>query len=170
MSTSAPAPLRAASAKLNQSDVRVGDQSSIYKVIMTPIIFTSFLISLFLVDTRNSALRRHYHASDSESRMPEWLHRILYRYKRYEYVAVDENGKPFPISNPQTPAVSPGQEKEDYYHSKQKKLMKMEVAEAFEIRSSVVILLVALGVVFLWGSWKVASWAIGALWTLVSSS
>ncbi|KAK0729396.1 hypothetical protein B0T21DRAFT_385463 [Apiosordaria backusii] len=170
MSTSAPAPVRAASAKLNQGDVKIGDQSSLYKVIMTPIIFTSFLISLFLVDTRNSALRRHYHASDSESRMPQWLHRILYKYKRYEYVAVDENGKPFPLSNPQTPATSPGQEKEDYYHSKQKKLMKMEVAEAFETRSSVVFLLAVTGVVFLWGTWKAASWAIDAVWTLVSSS
>ncbi|KAK4681989.1 hypothetical protein QC764_112460 [Podospora pseudoanserina] len=169
MSTSAPAPVRAASTKFNQADVKVGDQSSLYKLIMTPIIFTTFLISLFLVDTRNLALRRHYHASDSESRMPEWLHRIVYRYKRYEYVAVDEKGKPFPISKHQTPAVSPGQEKEDFYHSKQKKLMKMEVAEAFEIRSIVVVLLGVLGAAFLWGSWKAASWIIGGLWTLASS-
>ncbi|KAK4180398.1 hypothetical protein QBC36DRAFT_30618 [Triangularia setosa] len=170
MPTSAPAPVRAAAAKVNQGDIKIGDKPSFYKVIMTPIIFTSFLISLFLVDTRNSALRRHYHASDTESRMPEWLHRIVYRYKRYEYVAVDENGKPFPISNPQTPATSPKQEKEDYYHSKQKKLMKMEVAEAFETRSSVIVLLVVLGVAVLWGTWKAASWATGALWTLAFSS
>ncbi|KAK4197764.1 hypothetical protein QBC40DRAFT_284987 [Triangularia verruculosa] len=169
MSTSAPAGVRAGSAKSNQGDVKIGDQSSLYKIIMTPIIFTTFLISLFLVDTRNSALRRHYHASDSKSRLPEWLHRILYRYKRYEYVAVDENGKPFPISNPQTPATSPGQEKEDFYHSKQKKLMKMEVAEAFEMRNSVVVLFGVLGVVMLWGFWKLASWVIGVLWTLASS-
>ncbi|KAL2128937.1 hypothetical protein VTI74DRAFT_8461 [Chaetomium olivicolor] len=188
----------------NQGDAgRPKEPSAIYKLVMTPIIFTSFLLSLILVDLRHSALRAHYHAEQPPThtrprRIPAWLHRILYRYQPYQYVVVDENGRPIPASTSpaaggirrigssgssgssdglsssvQTPAVSPGspgsigQGGEDYYHSKQRKLMKMEAAEAFEIRGSV---LAALGVVSLlgmWVVWRVAGWAAGWGWGLV---
>jgi hypothetical protein len=116
---------------------------------MTPIIFISFVVSLSLIDMRHSAQRSHYHADSHETRMPTWLHRIIYRYQRYRYVPVDENGKP--VGKP----VGDGKE---YYHSHQRKLMRMEVAEAFEIRNSVVIALglVSLGV--LWGVWRLSIW------------
>ncbi|KAK0633543.1 hypothetical protein B0T14DRAFT_561131 [Immersiella caudata] len=127
-------------------------QSLIYKFIMTPIIFISFIVSLSLIDMRHSAQRSHYHADSHESRMPAWLHRIIYRYQRYQYVPVDENGKLV------GKRVGDGKE---YYHSHQRKLMRMEVAEAFEIRSSVVVALGLVSMGVLWGVWRLFTWGMG---------
>lgn len=147
--------------------------SALYKFIMTPVFLTTFIISLVIVDIRNTALRRHYHAEDSEpGRMPRWLHRILYRYKPYKYeVLVDENGKPVatptPIREGMPPLVGP-ESREEFYHSQQRKLMKMEVVEAFETRRSVMAVLAVFGIGAFFMAWKVASWGIGAVlraWT-----
>ncbi|KAK4188365.1 hypothetical protein QBC35DRAFT_206587 [Podospora australis] len=140
---------------------------------MTPVFLVSFIISLVIVDIRNTALRRHFHAEDSEpSRMPRWLHRILYRYKPYKYeVLVDDNGKPVTaptrIRDGVPPIVGPAS-REEFYHSKQRKLMKMEVMEAFETRESVVAVLAVIGVGVLFVAWRVASWGLGTVlgaWT-----
>ncbi|KAK0656399.1 hypothetical protein B0T16DRAFT_317017, partial [Cercophora newfieldiana] len=123
------------------------------QLIMTPIIFISFIVSLSLVDMRHSAQRSHYHAADSQThgRMPQWLHRLVYRYQPYRHVPVDEKGR----------SIGEAVDNRQYYHSHQRKLMRMEVAEAFEIRSGVLVVLglVSLGVV--WGVWKVLSWIVG---------
>lgn len=114
---------------------------------MTPFIFISFLISLVMVDYRYSVQRSRYHALNP-SRLPTWLHRILYRYQPYEYVVVDEHGRP----------VGDGQR---FLHSKQRKLMRMEVAEAFEVRRTVLVVLAvlgAMGVVAVWGLWRIVRW------------
>lgn len=116
---------------------------------MTPIIFISFIVSLSLVDMRHSAQRSHYHA-EAHSRLPHWLHKIIFRYQRYRYVAVDENGRPTG-----EPADNPDQQ---CYHSHQRKLMRMEVAEAFEIRRSVLVALALLSLGITWGVWKALSW------------
>ncbi|KAL2255171.1 hypothetical protein VTK26DRAFT_3934 [Humicola hyalothermophila] len=156
---------------------------------MTPLIFISFLVSLALVDLRYSALRSHYHAdADDEThhhrRMPRWLHRIVYRYRGYRYdVAVDQRqgqgqrqvdgGDDDEDGAGSTGRRAPGSrsasEQEvkgggEYYHSKQRKLMKMEAAEAFEIRGWVMVVLGLLGLAVAWGAWKVASWVVRAVW------
>ncbi|KAK4128239.1 hypothetical protein N657DRAFT_561766 [Parathielavia appendiculata] len=150
----------------NQGDARrPREPPALYKLIMTPLMFISFLVSLALVDLRYSALRAHYHAGPSQSsRLPRWLHRLVYRYQPYRYVTVaDPLGSPgrSPAS-PGSPG-SPGIEGEDYYHSKQRKLMKMEAAEAFEIRGWVVTVmgLVSMGV--FWAGLKLVCWGLGAV-------
>jgi hypothetical protein len=146
---------------------------------MTPLIFTSFLLSLALVDLRHSALRAHYHADAADatatqpSRLPGWLHRVIYRYRPYRYqVVVDERGREVGVKKGQgglgspagSPAGSPGLgrevEVEDYYHSKQRELMRMEVSEAFEIRGWVVLGLGLVGLGVLWVGWRVLSWVL----------
>ncbi|KAL1880530.1 hypothetical protein VTK73DRAFT_5730 [Phialemonium thermophilum] len=122
------------------------EQSLIYKTIMTPVIFFTFIISLALVDYRYSVKRSQYHA-ERPSRLPRWLHRIIYRYQPYEYVVVDEKGEP----TGQKPSPY-------YYHRKQQKLMKMEAADAFELRGTVSVALSVLGVISLWGLWRLFSW------------
>ena len=115
---------------------------------MTPLVFVSFLVSLALVDFRYSVRRSHYHA-EGQGRLPRWLHRLLFRYQRYQYVAVDEGGRPR--------GETPG-----YYHSKQRKLVKMEAADAFELRSTVLAIMgvLSLGLVWglVWGLWRLLSW------------
>lgn len=149
---------------------------------MTPLLFISFLVSLALVDLHHSALRSHYHAEGSQpSALPGWLHRIVYRYRPYRYAAVDERGHPRSSggeegspggsvssfsSSPGGTTASPGSvldsaAGEDYYHSKQRKLMRMEAAEAFEIRGGVVVGLGLVSLAMLWAAWKVMVWGWG---------
>ncbi|KAK4242334.1 Endoribonuclease L-PSP-domain-containing protein [Achaetomium macrosporum] len=144
-------------------------------LIMTPLLFISFLLSLTLVDLRHSALRAHYHANANQpSRLPRWLHRIVYRYLHYRYVAVDERGRPG--ADAESPgssgsAGSPGmagRESEDYYHSKQRKLMKLEATEAFEIRDSVLVVLGFVGLGMVWIAWRALSWGLEAMRAWVS--
>lgn len=123
---------------------------------MTPVIFVSFLASLAWVDFRYSLMRSHSH-SDTPSRMPRWLHQVLYRQAPYQYVRV----------NPSTSAT-PTTEKDGakwYYHSKQRKLMKMEVDDAFQIRGSVLTVLGLLAVLATWATWRMGFW----LWTIVKT-
>ncbi|KAK5652587.1 hypothetical protein OQA88_10348 [Cercophora sp. LCS_1] len=135
----------------NQGDARSHQQSTIYKMVMTPIILISFIVSLTYVDFRHSVNRAHFHADTNERRTPHWLHRVLYRYRRYEYVAVDEQGKLLERNA------------DGHYHSKQRKLMKMETAEAFEIRNTVLIILGMISVAILWGTWRILSWTIAVM-------
>lgn len=118
---------------------------------MTPIIFISFIVSLTYVDFRHSSDRAHYHADMDDSRMPRWLHRVLYRHRRYEYVPVDKDGKPLQRNA------------DSHYHSKQRKLMKMEAAQAFEIRNTVLIILGFIAMTVLWGVWKILCWALSVM-------
>lgn len=128
------------------------------QVVMTPVIFVSFLFSLAWVDFRYSLMRSHSH-SETPSRMPHWLHRLLYRESPYQYVRV----------NAISPAAIAPSEKDEgqrwHYHTKQRKLMKMEVDDAFHIRGSV---LVVLGLVVAIGTlvtWRIASVA----WTTLKA-
>lgn len=89
---------------------------------MTPITFVTFLFSLLLVDIRYSITRANGHP-DPNSRLPPWLHQLIYRRQPYSQQG---NGD------------QPGRW---YYHSKQKKLMRMEASEAFEMHTSVMLVL-----------------------------
>lgn len=147
---------------------------------MTPIIFISFLVSLALVDIRHSALRAHYHADDpAQQRLPHWLHRIMYRYRGYRYdVVVDGQGDGRSVGEGQGQVdggdddgsgrvrmrrQESGKGGEEYYHSKQRKLMKMEAAEAFEIRGWVTVALGLVSLGMVWVAWRVASWVVRML-------
>lgn len=88
---------------------------------MTPINFFTFIISLILVEMRNSHVRLHSHAQ-ARSRLPAWLHELLYRPQPYGSDRKDPSG-------------------DWYYHSNQKKLIRMEAEDAFKLRSCVLFLL-----------------------------
>ncbi|KXX79765.1 hypothetical protein MMYC01_202828 [Madurella mycetomatis] len=125
---------------------RAWEESTIYRLIMTPLIFTSFLVSLVLVDLRHSVLRAHYHAdANQHGRMPGWLHRVVYRYLPYRYDG-DSPSSPSQSSSSSSSGAATkaeGDGRGGHYHSKQRELMKMEAAEAFEIRGIVVTKVVA---------------------------
>lgn len=116
-------------------------------------------------------------------RLPSWLHKLLFRYRpyRYEYVspAPAEASAPTPTTPGSTNAGEKKTEDGDgdgddkgryhggigiwiwgdtYYRTKQRKLIKMEAADAFEIRSTVLAVLGLLGICFVWGAWRVFSW------------
>jgi hypothetical protein len=94
---------------------------------MTPINFITFLMSLLLVEVHYT-IRRYRNSHDAaNSRLPAWLHNMLYRPQPYQYARM---GSQEPL---QTGAW--------FYHTKQKKLMKMEAEEAFAMRSTVLLLM-----------------------------
>ena len=108
--------------------------------------------------------------------MPEWLHRIIYRYKPYRYGRDDERKKGKEgtegiqgrvnddNNNNQQMKGGEGNEGDDeYYHSHQKKLAKMEMDQAFEVRGIVMIVLVAVMTAFGWGTWKGLVWVVGVI-------
>ncbi|KAK1600047.1 uncharacterized protein LY79DRAFT_664431 [Colletotrichum navitas] len=128
------------------SDIGAIRQSTLYKGIVTPIIFVSFLLSLAWVDIRYTIKRsRNY---SQEGWMPSWLHNVVYRSSPYHSVQVRDQKSP-----------RPADEKEEwYYHSKQKKLMRMEVDDAFQMRGHVLVVLALVSLAVFWGVWLFSSW------------
>lgn len=121
---------------------------------MTPVIFVSFLFSLVWVDFRYSLMRSHNHSSDT-SRMPRWVHAILYREAPYQYVRVDHNN----------PALADKDGTKWHYHTKQRKLMKMEAEDAFRIRGSVLVVLGLVALAVSYVTWRTIWW----LWAVVAT-
>ncbi|KAF3764919.1 hypothetical protein M406DRAFT_260517 [Cryphonectria parasitica EP155] len=138
----------------SQGDAPQTRQSAIYKIIMTPVIFVSFLFSLAWVEFRYSLMRSHFHSS-TQSWMPDWIHHILYREAPYQYVRADPK-------DPRTPTTEAGGSRW-YYRTKQRKLLKMEVEDAFRIRGSVLVVLGLLAVGGTWAAWRAVCWAWTAL-------
>ncbi|RDW68558.1 hypothetical protein BP5796_09215 [Coleophoma crateriformis] len=128
-------------------------ESVIARLLIAPLAFISFLISLSLIDSRNTSRR-----TSASSRAPDsnsLLARLLF--------------KPVPptTTTPGSPrSPSPRKEKpsdrdwESHYHTLQKKLMKMEVADAFEIRKWVLAAMLAAAAVLGVGAWVVLGWVV----------
>ncbi len=113
----------------------------VQQVIMTPVNFVTFLISLLLVDLRYTRVRMHAH-SNRGSRLPTWLHDILYHRQPYDDVGGRRAGT---------------NREEWHYHSNQKKLMKMEAEEAFRLRGTVLLLFAVLAATVTGGTLYVAN-------------
>lgn len=124
---------------------------------MTPITLVSFLLSLALVDLRHSIARSHTHAEGEPSRMPAWLHALLYRRSPYRYVAVGGEAE-----------VRQDDGGRWYYRSQQRKLMKLEADEAFQMRAAVVAAMAVAAVAAGWGCWEAgrAVWGLGRAWVV----
>ena len=101
---------------------------------MTPLNFTAFILSLAVVDARHSLRRASYHAAPR----PAWLRSLLARTQEQEK-----------------------QKEESFYHSRQRQLMRLEAAEAFQLRGSVLALLAAAAAAVLAGLVYLARWLFG---------
>lgn len=109
---------------------------------MTPVNFVVFLFSLLLVDLRYSLARAKDHP-DPTSRLPWWLHQLIYRRQPYQNVLHS--------------AASQDEPGRWYYRTKQKKLMRMEASEAFQMRSTVLLVLATVAVAVVGVLYYVAS-------------
>ncbi|PHH70459.1 hypothetical protein CDD82_7098 [Ophiocordyceps australis] len=108
--------------------------STLYTIVATPIVFVSFLVSLAIVDAGFSLRRLH--------RPPAgWLRALVLRPHR--------DGSCVKGDHPNDNL---------HYHSYQRKLLEMEAAHAFEIRSAVVVLLLALVVLVFMAFCYSAAW------------
>ncbi|KAI1385020.1 uncharacterized protein F4822DRAFT_417045 [Hypoxylon trugodes] len=156
-----------ASKTASRPEASRGKQSSILQAVLTPIHFLSFLLSLYLIDC-------HYHDkrmqenSERYSRLPSWLlpawlDRILFRQHPQPYGWVD---KTKPGTSAPTRVPTNGERKERwYFHTKQKKLMKMEAADAFELQRAILLGLLVVVVCATWMLWRLSrgfwAWYVG---------
>ncbi|ETS88053.1 hypothetical protein PFICI_01881 [Pestalotiopsis fici W106-1] len=136
---------------------REDEHSALYRRIMTPINFVTFLVSLYLVDYHYNSKREHTHDHNKRaSRLPGWLHSLLFKPQPYAWVGGGDSS-----------AAPPNQDDKNwYYHTKQKKLMKMEAAAAFEMRRSVTVALVFIAVGAAWGLSRLLAAAASWWWSV----
>lgn len=139
------------------------------QIILTPITFFSFLVSLALISERNVALRTttHNHGAYPNTiigNIKTFLHALAFKRvptSPYAYVR-----SPNPSSSAVNQAGKDNVEKEPWHwHSKQRQMMRAEVDDAFRVRKSVV---VVLGTVLL-GSLLLSCWSVRWLWRVVGS-
>lgn len=111
-------------------------------MILTPLTFISFLLSLALIDTRNHILRTRQHTHPPSgpptpdtfyNRLKLFLHNIIFKpvdSSPYSYIGkVEGEGN--------------REGEKWFWHTKQRKLMKAEMDDAFRLRNSVAAVLVA---------------------------
>ncbi|KAF7544773.1 hypothetical protein G7Z17_g9689 [Cylindrodendrum hubeiense] len=133
---------------VNVSDIGPGAQrpkqpSTLYSMVMTPVNLVVFLLSLALVDLRYTLARTsnsHGGAGDAPSGfVHQWLSRWLPSWvaQRLDRLVSLFRGQPY-----RDPRDASGGRW--HYHSKQKKLLKMEADEAFQLRGTVLAVLVVL--------------------------
>ncbi|KAI5462945.1 hypothetical protein BGZ63DRAFT_380076 [Mariannaea sp. PMI_226] len=99
---------------------------------MTPVNLTLFLVSLLVVELRYSLQRaENAHGRDGRAPwkwLPPWLRRLALSVTQQPYGPSDDHDD----------------EGRWHYHSKQRKLMKMEAEEAFQMQGHILVILVML--------------------------
>lgn len=130
--------------------------SKLYDAVMTPLYVISFLISLRVVDFYYAQVRSHSHAEES-SRLPRWIHRLLFRPALYQYKVVTKTSTTVkettakPTSAEKSGVVAQAKEaahgvtnghKVEYTTSRmERRLVRMETEDAFRIRDRVLLLM-----------------------------
>ncbi|KAI6093678.1 hypothetical protein F4821DRAFT_252680 [Hypoxylon rubiginosum] len=124
-------------------------QSSLYQAIMTPINFISFILSLYLVDSHYHVKRMQEH-SERYGRipswlLPSWLDRLLFRPQPYGWVGQKSTNGP-----------NSAKPERWYFHTKQRKLMRLEAADAFEMRRPVILTMSVVAICAIWAFWRLS--------------
>ncbi|KAI1423958.1 hypothetical protein F5Y12DRAFT_499764 [Xylaria sp. FL1777] len=141
-------------------------QSKIYHAVVTPINFITFLVSLYLVDSRNRAQRhRQPDSKASGNNGRTWLRRLLYSQPSSPYDWVDSYQERLSLryevrlqGEDAAPRATKDTEGPWFYHTKQKKLFRAEAADAFALRNSVLFALGLLAVSVGWVLWRTMMW------------
>ncbi|APA06519.1 hypothetical protein sscle_02g012890 [Sclerotinia sclerotiorum 1980 UF-70] len=121
-------------------------ESAVVRLIIAPITFISFIISLFLIDQRNSSLRINEHSKPRTypntffGRTQEFLHSLVFKPQPYAYLKSPYRGQ-------HAEGDRKREEEPWHWHTKQKKMMKMEVSDAFKFRQWVLIGMAVVAVV-----------------------
>lgn len=154
------------------------DQESIlHRIIFTPILFTSFLLSLFLINHRDRRRRLDEHTTTSTLLAylspSTWLDPEPYQDP--SNTTWDRRGslthvEPHSVLNPELrnggEQSATRNRKRNSWHLRKKirKVAKLEVSDAFEMRGRVIVLMVSVGMVGLAGLvWGVKSVAVGVM-------
>ncbi|KAG0650904.1 hypothetical protein D0Z07_2773 [Hyphodiscus hymeniophilus] len=145
---------RSASTNLRAPPAMEGPkESAVSRLLITPLTFISFLLSLAFIDSRNHSIRTHSHPRAQPStilgHIKAFLHSCVYECtdsSPYAYISE--------TSTSTTGMKKPAGRKEDekwYWHTKQRKMMKAEFSDAFRMRRSVLVVSLASVVVISMG-------------------
>ncbi|KAL6708701.1 hypothetical protein ACN47E_002397 [Coniothyrium glycines] len=158
----------------NESD---DDDSLVSKIILTPVLFVSFLLSLFFVNYRNRARRTKHHAKTTSLLTyltpSTWLDPEPYQdpnNSTWDRKGAVGHVEPHDAIGPRdatTGEPSKNANKKSkpwHFHKKIRKMTKLEISDAFEMRGKVIVGMI---VVLLLSS--IALW-MGLRWALVSLS
>ncbi|TVY52800.1 hypothetical protein LCER1_G006473 [Lachnellula cervina] len=121
-------------------------ESAISRLLIAPLTFVSFLLTLALIDSRNHALRTHTHKPPSApfARIKSLFHSLIFKRvpepSPYSYVRSPDAKSESGVEHVQ------GNEEPWHWHTKQRKMMKAEMDDAFRMRKSVMVFLVLVGV------------------------
>ncbi|RDL40067.1 Uncharacterized protein BP5553_00046 [Venustampulla echinocandica] len=120
-------------------------ESVITRLLISPLIFISFLFSLALIDSRNYSFRQHSHPNSQDApttifgRIKAFLHPIFFKRISSPYVYV---------KSPEAKSSGAGngtrEEEPWHWHTHQRKMMKAEMDDAFRLRRSVMLVLIGL--------------------------
>ena len=123
--------------------------SNLSKIILTPVLFTSFILSLFFVNTRNRALRVEAHSSSSSSSLFSFLLPAnLEPYQdhndsRWSHRSSTGHSKPNDPKAPKNGREKGSRKKKPWHlHRKITQVAKLEVNDAFEMRRRVIMVMV----------------------------
>ncbi|KAH7136636.1 hypothetical protein EDB81DRAFT_87887 [Dactylonectria macrodidyma] len=145
IASSCPSPSPANDANNGPGLQRPKQPSALYSMVMTPVNLIVFLVSLALVDMRYTLARSsNYYDRTGDATsglLPSWFSRWFppWMSQQLGRLVWSFRGQPYRHDARDAPNSSGRW----YYHSKQKKLIKMEADEAFQMRG---IILATLGV------------------------
>ncbi|PBP19570.1 hypothetical protein BUE80_DR009589 [Diplocarpon rosae] len=145
-------------------------ESVISRLVITPVAFLSFLLSLALIDSHNHNLRHSHSLSRAQpttllGQVRQLLHSLV-------FTEVGEKGPYAYVKSPGSREMepekdansSPDRAKEEpwHWHTKQRKMMRAEMEDAFKLRKWVVIALIigivsAAVVVWMLGRWVISA-------------
>ncbi|KAH7417365.1 hypothetical protein BKA64DRAFT_298917 [Cadophora sp. MPI-SDFR-AT-0126] len=163
-------------------------ESAVSRLLITPITFLSFILSLALIDSHNHHLRTKTHSHSPSRSQPTTLlgrirtslHGLIWKevdQGPYAYVRspnldpnVGQGSRERSASGSRSPRRRSGdgvreKEKDEpwHWHTKQRKMMRAEVEDAFKVRKWVVVFLVlvaftGLGLLGTMGWWMLGVW------------
>ena len=146
------------------------------QIILTPILFTSFLLSLFLINRSDRARRTQEHRAPSILSYfspAAWIDPEPYQDPNdttWERRGSTSHYKPHSALNPSQPGSQKdgrnGTKKRRSWHLHKKigKVAKLEVSDAFEMRGRVIVLLVTVMVLFVVGAFLSVRWIARRMW------
>ncbi|EMD62061.1 hypothetical protein COCSADRAFT_227627 [Bipolaris sorokiniana ND90Pr] len=153
------------------------------RIILTPVFFTSFLLSLFLVNYRNRARRTHAHASTSSLLAylvpSRWLDPEPYQDpddstwgRRDTAPHVEPHNAISPKPDAQSRFVRPGGKKKKSWHLNKKirKVAKLEIGDALEMRGRMIAAMAAFVVLAGVACWMGLRWCFASLSHAMSAS
>ncbi|CAG8954372.1 hypothetical protein HYFRA_00005997 [Hymenoscyphus fraxineus] len=129
-----------------------GKEGVVVRFILAPLAFLSFILSLALIDSRNTYFRTSSQPPSRIQSVKGFFHALVFRRREgpYEYVGRERGGDGGVGVEKKGGKGGNG---EWYWHTKQRKMMKRELDDAFEIRNGVAVVLVVGGLVVL-GGWR----------------